>query len=1689
MKKFTLLIAMLLLSVINGYSQAPLYSFTQSNGTYVPITGGTVVTTSTDGSPNLDSYVSSQQALPAPFQFAGTTYNNFYVTGNGQLALGTTSPSAYNYTVLSSSTGGNVFLSPLSADLDEGPTGVATIRYEMVGSEIVVQWTNFRRYNRTESYNFQVRMNTTTGAVKFVYDGTPPYDTSTSYQPQVGIKSAAGSYSAVTVATGGSWNSPTVITTGITSSSTAALTGSNGFTSGLTYTWEPPVPCSGTPMAGTVNGDLIRTVCNGSTPSAISVSGVTPAVNGITYQWQESLNGTDWVSVTGGTGATTVSYTPPAYSGTPIQYRLKVTCANSNETVYSSAVSITNQTAPTTQTSDLVAATTTNTTIKFNFTNGNGARRYVLISNAPITTDPVSANGVPAYTANTTFAGSGQQLVYDGTGSTVTVSGLSCNTTYYAKVYEYNRCGSGPYDVYFNTATTTNEVSATTTQPATAVALPVENNFTGFTGANLSDAVPGWYEASVSTSSGAAPVAANPMGTTSAWRDGSVLGMSAARINLYTDTRNEWIISPKIELTNDSRLKFKAAITNYSSAAADPDGMQGTDDKVQVLISTDGCGATWTSLYTFNAANTTGLTNVLTDYEILLDAYTGQTVQLAFQATDGPVNDLPDYDFHIGGIVVELIPECDTPSVAIVSDIDKESATITWEAPSTSSPTSYQYVVSTTNATPGVAGTSTNDLSADITGLMPSTDYFVFVRSECSGSFSEWTVASTFTTLCDYNEVLTTTPATICGIGTADVMATAEGGTITWYADMTGGNVLGTGGTFTTEEIDETTTYYVTAQEEGTATAGGARVSTTSSSNTGPSNYGLIFDAYSSFMLNSVDVYLASSSAGTLELRLRDSAGNDILSASVAVPAGNSSTPVLHTINLGWEVPAGEDMRIVALSGPSLVRELSLGGYPYAIGSVGSVTDGYVSGTINTTYYYFYNWNYNEVCAGPRVPVTVTVTDAPEITVSGAGDICPGESAEISVTSDNADYTYSWMPGNLTGATQSVTPAETTTYTVTATDAVSGCVNVAEVTIQVNPAPDTPAITPAAPQVCIDEVVALTVSEETEFTPYCIPAMADPQASGDYLNNFSFADIVNNNSGDAADDYTYYDTLTANVIAGNSYPVSLQTGGSTSLYAQQYRIWIDFNQDGVFSASESVFNTTSSTTSSTVVTGTIQIPFTAKDGLTRMRVASKYSSVPGVNDSCTSTSDYGEYEDYNVMVTGMDYVWTPSAGLYLDEAATMPYNGEAASTVYALASTTTTYTVTATSGLGCSVDGTVEVTVNIVDAPTVDNTDITVCGGSTVTDLMATGDNIQWYTTETEGDALTTDTALVTGMYYASQTVDGCESTTRTMVNVTVNQVAAPTVDNTDLTICNAGTVAELMATGDNIQWYTTETGGEALTTDTALVTGMYYASQTVDGCESTTRTMVNVTVNQVAAPTVDNTDLTICNAGTVAELMATGDNIQWYASETGGEALTSDTDLADGTTYYASQTIDGCESMIRTAVAVTVTTVNAPTGDANQTITADTAADATIEDITVDAEGTVIWYPTEADALAGNGNAYPAGTELIDGETYYAVQVIGNCASETALAVTVSLVLSRNDFDNKVFSYYPNPVKDVLNITYTSEITSVTMYNLLGQEVMALQPNTNEVKVDMSNLSDGTYLLNVVSGSTVKAIKVVKKQ
>jgi hypothetical protein len=94
----------------------------------------------------------------------------------------------------------------------------------------------------------------------------------------------------------------------------------------------------------------------------------------------------------------------------------------------------------------------------------------------------------------------------------------------------------------------------------------------------------------------------------------------------------------------------------------------------------------------------------------------------------------------------------------------------------------------------------------------------------------------------------------------------------------------------------------------------------------------------------------------------------------------------------------------------------------------------------------------------------------------------------------------------------------------------------------------------------------------------------------------------------------------------------------------------------------------------------------------------------------------------------------------------------------------------------------------------------------------------------------------------------GCSNYTASAQSVAISVNASPTAPASSAqTFCNSSTSAEisdLSATGTAIQWYDASTNGNLLSSATSLSSGNYYASQTVSGCESTTRTSVAVTVN-----------------------------------------------------------------------------------------------------------------------------------------------------------------------------------------------------------------------------------------------------
>ena len=83
---------------------------------------------------------------------------------------------------------------------------------------------------------------------------------------------------------------------------------------------------------------------------------------------------------------------------------------------------------------------------------------------------------------------------------------------------------------------------------------------------------------------------------------------------------------------------------------------------------------------------------------------------------------------------------------------------------------------------------------------------------------------------------------------------------------------------------------------------------------------------------------------------------------------------------------------------------------------------------------------------------------------------------------------------------------------------------------------------------------------------------------------------------------------------------------------------------------------------------------------------------------------------------------------------------------------------------------------------------------------------------------------------------------------------------------------------------------------------------------------------------------------------------------------------------------------------------------------------------------------------------------------------------------------LANSSFSNSNFTFYPNPVKDVLNISNSESISKVQVINLLGQEMIVKSINDNQGQIDMSRLTTGTYLVKITTDKLVKTIKVIKE-
>ncbi|MEJ0105659.1 MAG: MBG domain-containing protein [Bacteroidota bacterium] len=195
----------------------------------------------------------------------------------------------------------------------------------------------------------------------------------------------------------------------------------------------------------------------------------------------------------------------------------------------------------------------------------------------------------------------------------------------------------------------------------------------------------------------------------------------------------------------------------------------------------------------------------------------------------------------------------------------------------------------------------------------------------------------------------------------------------------------------------------------------------------------------------------------------------------------------------------------------------------------------------------------------------------------------------------------------------------------------------------------------------------------------------------------------------------------------------------------------------------------------------------------------------------------------------------------------------------------------------------------------------------------------------------------------------------------------------------------------------------QAGATATNLAPGTYIVTvKDANGCTTT----ATVTITTLAAP-VSLGDKTECYSAQTLTAEATapsGLNVRWYDAPSGGNVIESPTRSSVGTvTYYAaSVNEDGCESIQRTAVALTIKALPpAPSssntnvqdcynGNPSQTLTASAAVNG----------GTVTWY-----TLASGGSIVENPVQVGVGTvTYYAESVVDGCTSASRTAVSLTI-------------------------------------------------------------------------------------
>jgi len=655
-----------------------------------------------------------------------------------------------------------------------------------------------------------------------------------------------------------------------------------------------------------------------------------------------------------------------------------------------------------------------------------------------------------------------------------------------------------------------------------------------------------------------------------------------------------------------------------------------------------------------------------------------------------------------------------------------------------------------------------------------------------------------------------------------------------------------------------------------------------------------------------------------------------------------NSTPTITAVSSPTAVCAGST---ATLTGGGAVS------YTWMPGSL-TGTSVVVTPTITTQYTVTGS---NGICSGTKT-VNLVVLPTPTITaIANPTTMCTGQTATLTAT---GALTYTWMPIAVTGSAVIVSPTITTTYSVTGINA-TGCTKTQTVTLVVNTSP--------------------TVTANTTATVLCSGSSATLTSSGATTYTWNPGSLIGATVVVTPTTTTTYTVVGANGSCTNTRTLSIIVNPSPTVTS-------------VASPTILCAGSTSTLTASGALSYTWMPPaITGSQVVVSPTVITVYT-VTGVNSfGCTKTSTVL----VNVNTPTITVVSSPTS-ICVGSTATLTASGAATYTWMPVAavsntiidnpSTTTVYTITGTSAIGCTTS--VNFTLNVSPIPTVSavSSSTAVCAGNSATLTGSGATTYTWLPGSLTGtNVVVTPTA--TTVYTVTGSNGSCTNTNT--ISLTVNPNPTVTAVSSPTAVCG-GSSTTLTASGAlTYSWMPIGVSGNPIAVTVSITT--VYTVTGIDALGCTNSNTVLLTTNDPTI-TASSTPTAICVVGSVTLNANGASTYTWNpGAATGSNVVVSPTVT---TTYTVTGTNTlGCID----TESITVTVFTNPTVTA--AASASTICSGLSTTLTTSGALTYTWLP-------GNMTTATVVVTPTTTTTYSVIGVNGVCAADTA-TITINVLQS----------------------------------------------------------------------------------